>query len=79
MTRKREGQWRIRDSFRRLNAVTIPDGYPVPHFHDFSVNLHGKLISSKLVLHMAYHKIPIAPENIPKTAVALHLACLDIL
>ena len=69
MTRKGDGEWRIGGDFRRLNAVTIPDRYPVPHLHDFSANLHGKTVFSKLDLAMAYHQIPIAPEDIPKSAV----------
>ena len=55
--------------FRRLNAITIPDRYPVPHLHDFSTILRDKKVFSKLDLHMAYHQIPIAADDIPKTAV----------
>ena len=69
MTRKKNGEWRICGDFRRLNAVTEPDKYPVPHLHDFTANLRGKVIFSKLNLHMAYNQIPIAPEDVPKTAV----------
>ena len=68
MTRKKDGEWRICGDFRRLNAVTIPDRFPVPHLHDFSANLHGKTVFFKLDLSMAY-QIPITPEDIPKAAV----------
>ena len=69
MTEKKDGEWRICRDFRKLNAITISARHPVPQLHDFSVNLQGKAVFSKLDLHKAYHHIPIAEENIPKTTV----------
>ena len=69
MVRKSNGQWRICSDYRRLNAVTTPDRYPVPHLHDFTANLHGKSIFSNIDLIAAYHQIPIAPEDVTKTSV----------
>lgn len=66
---KGEGEWRICGDYRRLNFVTIPDRYPVPHLQDFTANLHGKKIFSALDLHKAFHQIPLAPSDIEKTAV----------
>ncbi|GBM50424.1 Retrovirus-related Pol polyprotein from transposon opus [Araneus ventricosus] len=55
--------------FQRLNSVTTPDRYPLPHIHDFVDGLKGKTVFSKIDLVKAYHQIPMNPRDIHKTAV----------
>ncbi|GBM83304.1 Transposon Ty3-I Gag-Pol polyprotein [Araneus ventricosus] len=66
---KSNDSWCISGDFRRLNSVTTPDRYPLPHIHDFINGLRGKTVFSKIDLVKAYHQIPMNPLDIHKTAV----------
>ena len=64
-----DGEWSACGDYRALNAMTRPDRYPIPHIQDFHSKLHGKSIFSKVDLLRAFHQIPVAEADIPKTAV----------
>ncbi|GIY23430.1 transposon Ty3-I Gag-Pol polyprotein [Caerostris extrusa] len=51
-----------------VNAQTIKDKYPIPCILDFTSELHGCEIFSHVNLVKALHQIPIALEDIHKTA-----------
>ena len=69
VTTKPNGGWRVCGDYRRVNARTTDDRYPVRTLQDFTSELHGKTVFSKIDLMKGYHQIPVADDDIKKTAV----------
>jgi predicted aspartyl protease len=70
MVKKKDGSLRFCVDFRKLNALTKKDSYPLPLIEDLLNNM-GKSKAkyfSKLDLASGYWQIPVAEKDIPKTA-----------
>ncbi|CAB0028373.1 unnamed protein product [Trichogramma brassicae] len=59
--------WRITGDYRLLNARTQPDRHPLPIIEDLLQESVGKVFSV-VDLYKAFYQIPVAEEDISKTA-----------
>ena len=60
--------WRVCIDYRRLNAATEGDSYPLPRVEDLISKAGGHKIYSALDASNAYMAIPLAPQSRPLTA-----------
>ncbi|BHF60491.1 hypothetical protein SprV_0100345600 [Sparganum proliferum] len=73
------GDWCPCCDYRTLNNITVSDRYPVQPLQDFAGALFGKSVFSKIDLVRAFHQVPIAPEDISKTAVTTPFCLFEFL
>ncbi len=52
---KKDGSWHPCGNYHRLNAVTIPDRYPLPNMQSLNDRMAGCTVFSKIDLVKAYH------------------------
>jgi hypothetical protein len=70
LVQKKDKSWRLCVDYRRLNADTIKDTYPIPRVADDLDSLARSTWFSSLDLNLAYHQIPMCEEDKEKTALA---------
>ncbi|BHF71089.1 hypothetical protein SprV_0401414300 [Sparganum proliferum] len=65
---KKDGSLRLCIDYRRLNAVTVRDSFPLPRLDDTLDSLGGAAWFSTLDLNLGYWQVEIDPKDRPKTA-----------
>lgn len=68
LVKKKDATWRFCVDYRRLNAVTRRDSYPLPRIDDALDYIAGSRWFSSLDLRSGYWQVELAPEAKPKTA-----------
>ena len=79
MVPKQNGDFRVCGDYRRLNAASSEDLYPLPHLQDITSQIQGKSVFAKLDLIRAYHQIPVEQADIKKTAVTTPFGLFEFL
>lgn len=65
---KKDGSWRFCIDYRKLNAATHAERWPLPHTESIIESLHGKKVFSSLDLASGFWQIAMSPEASVKAA-----------
>ena len=74
---KQDGSPRFCVDYRRLNALTVKDSYPLPRMEDCLDSPGEAKYFSTLDCNSGYWQIPMAPEDRHKTAFTCHAGCYE--
>ena len=79
LVKKKEGSYRFCVDYRRLNALTKTDVYPLPRIEDYLDALSGVRYFSTLDLAAGYWQVPMHPDSVEKTAFVSHAGSYEFL
>ncbi len=68
LVKKPDGKWRFCVDYRKLNAITERDVYPLPCIPDQLSRLQGSMLFSIMDLKAGFHQIPLREEDKKKSA-----------
>ena len=72
VVRKKDGTFRLCVDYRRLNAITVKDSYPLPRIDEILSSLGKARYFASLDLLMGYHEVEVEPRDRAKTAFVTH-------
>lgn len=79
LVKKRDGTDRFCVDYRKLNAVTRKDSYPLPRTDDVLDALHGAQYFTSLDLMSGYHQVKMEEDSRDKTAFVTHSGLFQFL
>ena len=79
MVPKANGSWRPCGDYRRLNLATLDDRYPLPHIQSFNLSTAGAKVFTVIDLIRGYHQIPMAEQDVQKTAIITPFGLFEFL
>ena len=65
--KKKDGSYRFCVDFRKVNANTIADNYPLPNIEEILMRMGGAKFFSSIDASSAYHAIKVRESDRPKT------------
>jgi len=78
LVKKHDGTLRCCIDYRKLNAVTRKDVYPLPRINDCLDALASAKIYSSLDMRSSFNQLPVAPQDRDKTAFICPEECIAI-
>ena len=70
LVKKPDGSWRLCCDYRKLNAVTKPQSYPLPRLEDVwdAIGEHNTRVLSVLDMSNGFWQLAMHPDSIEKTS-----------